>query len=160
MKVYIGIDNGITGTIGIIAGDIVRFMKTPTKSELSYTREKQNITRIDFDSLIAIFNEYKDDEVSVLIERPMITPLRFKATVSASRSLEATLIAIEQCKLRYAYIDSRKWQGMLLPSGLEKEELKSASLDIAKRMFPKLDFKGIKDGDGILIAEYLRKTEQ
>ena len=160
MKVYIGIDNGCSGTIGIIKGSDIRFLKTPTKSELSYTKAKQYITRIDFDKLNELFDEYKDDEVSVLVERPLVNPMRFKATVSGTRSLESTLISIEQHKFRYKYIDSKEWQKALLPSGLKGIELKHASLDVGKRLFPKLEFGKIKDADGILIAEYLKRKEQ
>jgi len=160
MKVFIGIDNGCSGSIGIIAEDNIRLFKTPVKSELSYTKVKQYITRIDFDKLNELFDEYKDDEVSILVERPLVNPTRFKATISGTRSLEATLIVIEQHKFRYKYIDSKEWQKELLPAGLKGIELKHASLDIGKRLFPNLDFKKLKDADGILIAEYLKRKEQ
>ena len=160
MKVYIDIDNGVTGSIGTISDKGTTLIKTPVKSELSYTKSKQHITRIDFEKLNEYFDQYNDDEVSVLIERPLVNPGRFKATVSGLRSLEATLIAIEQHKFRYKYIDSKEWQKELLPVGLKGIELKYASLDIGKRLFPKLEFGKIKDADGILIAEYLKRKEQ
>jgi hypothetical protein len=63
--------------------------------------------------------------------------------------------------LPYRYIDSKSWQKEFLPSGLKgSDELKKASLQVAQRMFPKLDYSKIKDGDGILIAEYARKTNK
>ena len=45
-KIYIGIDNGVTGTIGIIHpdGEYV-FFNTPTKKELSYTRKNEDKKR-------------------------------------------------------------------------------------------------------------------
>ena len=47
-KVYIGIDNGVTGTIAWVGeGVCPGILETPVKSEQSYTREKKNITRID-----------------------------------------------------------------------------------------------------------------
>lgn len=84
----------------------------------------------------------------------MINPGRFRATVSAIRALEATLIIIEDLKLPYKYIDSREWQKALLPKDLEKEELKKASLQIGKRMFPNINFDSFTDADGLLIAKY------
>jgi hypothetical protein len=76
--------------------------------------------------------------------------------LSAVRALEATLIAVEQHQFRYEYIDSKEWQKELLPKNIKgSDELKSASLDVGKRMFPELNIK--KDADGLLIAEYLRR---
>jgi hypothetical protein len=66
------------------------------------------------------------------------------------------LIALEESQWAYEYIDSKEWQKSLLPKGLKgSEELKKASLDVGKRLFPSLDIK--KDADGLLIAEYLRR---
>jgi hypothetical protein len=45
---------------------------------------------------------------------------------------------------------------MFLP-GVKGEALKSASLDVAKRLFPSTDFGKLKDGDALLIAEYARR---
>jgi hypothetical protein len=88
----------------------------------------------------------------------MVNSTRFNASLSAIRALEATLIALEESKLPYEYIDSKEWQKHLLPKGLKgSDELKKASLDIGKRLFPSLELK--KDADGVLIAEYLRRKQ-
>lgn len=49
MRYYIGIDNGVTGSIGVIAEDrsVVSFWKTPIIKQQDYTKAKKNITRID-----------------------------------------------------------------------------------------------------------------
>jgi hypothetical protein len=108
---------------------------------------------------VDVFEEIKEiaeeDEILVGLERPMINPGRFFASMSAMRALEATLIVLETNEFSYVYLDSKEWQHVLLPKGLEKEALKQGSLDIGRRLFPKLTFKG--DADGILIAEYLRR---
>jgi len=156
--IYIGIDNGVTGTIGIISESDSRFFKIPTVTEQSYTKAKQNITRIDHSGLMALLSGYTS--AKVLIERPMVNPGRFKATQSALRCLESVLIAVEICEYPYSYIDSKEWQKVLLPKGVKKEGLKKASLDIGCRLFPKhkeLIIKN-KDADGLLIAEYMRQT--
>jgi len=156
--IYIGVDNGVTGLIGIIDTETneVRLLKIPVKSELSYTKKKQNITRIDFDKLSLLLTPYKDKPVKVAIERPMVNPKRFKATASALRALEALLIIVEQMKFSYCYCDSKEWQRKLLPKGLKKEDLKADSLCIAKRLYPQVDYGRFKDADGLLIAEWLR----
>ena len=161
--IYIGIDNGVTGSIGVLyEDDVVEYHKMPVKSELSYTKAKQWISRIDLDKLCNIFSKVmlsgfvKDgSEIFVALERPMVNPMRFKATVSALRALEATLIAVEEMGFKYRYIDSKEWQKGMLPKGLKGEaELKKASMQIGKRLFPQIKFEGFKDADGILIAEW------
>lgn len=161
-KLYIGIDNGISGTIGVV-GEKTIFTSTPTRSVLKYTKKKANITRIDHKQLYELLNElttnYKSDEVIVALERPMVNPKRFTATASALRAWESTLIVLELLQLPFLYIDSKEWQKIMLPKGIKgSPELKKASRDVGDRLFPM--FKDIKheDRDGILIAEYLRKT--
>jgi hypothetical protein len=97
------------------------------------------------------------EKVIAYIERPMVNPTRFQATASALRALEATLIILEELKIPYIYVDSKEWQKDLLPKELKGEELKEASLNIGKRLFPKIDFTGFKDADGLLIAEWGRR---
>lgn len=154
--IYIGIDNGTSGSIGIIKeNNAVAYLKMPIKKELNYTKSKRWINRIDCDKLHRIFTDnslLRDSKV--IIERPMVNPGRFQATASALRALEAVLIVVERFRISYAYIDSKEWQKVLLPAGLHREELKSASLSVGKRLFPQIDFKGFADADGLLMSWY------
>lgn len=163
--IFLGIDNGVSGSIGIIGGGVCKYLKMPVKKVLSYTKKKQWVHRIDYwkfleilDQVVNLTDVGKSEEVRCILERPMVSPFRFKASESALRSFEATLIALEEKQIGYQYVDSRTWQKTLLPSGIEKEELKKASMSVAQRLYPKIDYKGFKDGDGLLIAEYLRRT--
>ncbi len=156
MSTFIGIDNGVSGSVGIITVNDSFYLHTPIKKELNYTKTKQWLHRINGIELKKILLAHTDI-VNIAIERPMINPGRFKATVSAIRALEATLIVIEDLQLPYIYIDSKSWQKEFLPKDLEKDELKDASLQIGKRMFPKIDFKRFSDADGLLIAAYVAK---
>lgn len=161
-KVYIGIDNGVSGTIGMInaMGTRVDFIHTPTFSCLSYTKKAQNITRIDTGALLALLEP--EDAPIVLLERPMVNPGRFKATMSALRALEATLIVLEKLKLPFRYVDSKEWQKELLPSGIKgAENLKRASVDVGCRLFPYFHdaIHKHKDADGLLIAEWARRNQ-
>jgi hypothetical protein len=166
-KTYIGIDNGVTGSIGIIYPDNKYiFFKTPVKIEQSYTKTKQNISRIDIIKLKVLFALYlkniERENMNVMIERPMVNPTRFKATVSGIRALEATIILMEQLCISYNYIDSKEWQRKLLPKNCKGEELKLASLSVGKRLFPLCEEQIIKqkDADGLLIAEYMRRSDK
>lgn len=159
---FVGIDNGVTNNgIGVINDKgQASLYKLPVKKELSYTKDAKHISRIDYPGLCLLFGDivadYSDPDVKVGLERPMVNSTRFNATLSAIRALEATLIALEQAQFAYEYVDSKEWQKVLLPKGLKgSEELKNASLDVGKRMFPNLTVK--KDADGLLIAEFLRR---
>lgn len=157
-KTYIGIDNGVSGTITIMhPGGRTSFVSTPVKVEQSYTKKKANITRIDFIKLVDLLIPYRSLQVHCILERPMVNPKRFFATLSALRCLEATLNVVELCGFAHSYIDSRKWQKELLPSGIEGDELKKASLDIGNRLFPQFRGHKHKDRDSLLMTEYARR---
>lgn len=158
MKYFIGIDNGVTGSIGILNHDgIVIYKPMPVVRVLNYTKSKQWLHRINGGALEAFLRDFGQNEVFCLIERPMVNPGRWKATVSAIRALEATQIVLELLKIPYQFIDSKEWQRAMLPVGLEKEELKDASLEVGRRLFPSVDWSKSKDADGLLIAEYARR---
>ena len=134
MKIWIGIDNGTTGTIGIIdeSGKVYHFDKTPTIKGQDYTKMKKNISRInslELKQLLEMYVPGDDLIVKVLLERPMVNPTRFQSTVTALRAFEATLVIIETLNFPYQFIDSKEWQKELLPKGIKgSEELKKASL--------------------------------
>ncbi len=156
---WIGIDNGVSGSIGVVddKGSSWWF-KTPTIVQQSYTKSKQNITRIDVMALQEILSPFKEGKD--FLERPLVNPRMFKATLSAIRALEATINVIEMLKIPLQYVDSREWQKALLPSGIKgSPELKKASKDIGQRLFPTLAEEISKhgDADGILIAEHFRR---
>lgn len=161
---YIGIDNGVTGSIGIIGPTSSSYQKTPVKKVLNYTKEKAWLNRVDTVALREILEPYryensnKPGNVLILLERPMINPTRWKASVSAMRALEATLIVIEEMGIPYAYVDSKEWQSVMLPRNISGDELKPASKQVAERLFPQHEFK--TDGDGILIAEWARRGQK
>lgn len=161
-KLYIGIDNGVSGTIGVV-GEKTIFTPMPVKSVLKYTKKKANVTRIEHNKLSSLLSDictgYETDDIIIALERPMVNPKRFTATASALRAWEATLVVIEMLGLPYSYIDSKEWQKVMLPKGLKgAPELKKASRDVGDRLFPMFNELNHDDRDGILIAEYLRKT--
>lgn len=160
-KTYIGIDNGASGSIGVIGYNGTTFGAIPAKREQSYTKKKQEITRICAAGLRRILVEYSICPVFAIIERPFINPQMFRASVSAARALESVLVVLEEMNIPYQYIDSKEWQKSLLPSGIKgTTELKKASSDIGIRMFPDWAdaIRRHGDADGILIAEYARRA--
>jgi hypothetical protein len=163
-KIYIGIDNGVSGTIGIITPSENLFMKTPVKKEQNYQKTKKtNINRLDVMAISKVFAKYIEGrKCFAVIERPMINGTRFTASMSAARCLEALLISLELFEIPYQYTDSKLWQKELLPAGIKgTPDLKSASCDVGCRLFPEYRTLIQKhgDADGILIAEYARRYQ-
>ena len=163
-KLYIGIDNGVTGTIGCICNNETWFFVTPTKTEQNYTKKKGNISRVVYKALLrelkAVITHCNYPSTMCLIERPMINPGRFSASISAVRALESTLDVIEELELPYQYEDSKAWQKELLPNGTKGDvDLKAASKTIGCRLFPQHSelITKHKDADGMLLAEYCRR---
>src|SRR4030042_2595354 len=152
---FIGIDNGVSGAITVLSesGVVYVHIKTPIKNCLNYTKKKAFHNRVNFQELIGVLKNETPYLRFCMIERPMVNPMRWTASVSAIRCLEATEIVLEQLQIPYQFIDSKEWQKALLPSGLKKDELKKASMDVAKRLFPK---QTIINSDSLLIAEYCR----
>lgn len=168
MKTIISVDNGTTGTISILQDNkCIHHCPVPVRSEQSYTKAKQNVTRVDWRALSDLLKPWDHDkDCVVVIERPMVNPGRMKATFSALRCLESVLIVVEMRRLPYFYTDSKEWQREMLPKGLWKvsgssqgkadsKELKKAAIDMARRLFPYID---TKDADSLIMAEYVRRT--
>ena len=180
MKYYIGIDNGVTGSICVVndIGEVKLYEPTPVHKCLNYTKKKEFLQRLDGVALAEMLKPYADACI-VAIERPMVNPMRWKATVSALRCDEATLIVLELLNIPYRYIDSKEWQSVMLPKRkapprtadkkataqekvqLKKEkarfkkETKELSLAVGRKLFPLLRLKD--DADAALIAEWARK---
>ncbi|MBT7928475.1 hypothetical protein HN682_00965 [Candidatus Peregrinibacteria bacterium] len=161
--IYIGLDNGVSGSIGIVKDNgRYNFYKVPCFVEQNYTKAKGNISRIDHKAFHKLLKPYSKKTCKIFLERPMVNPGRFKATVSALRALESCLIVVETLGIPHEYIDSKEWQKAILPKGVSGDELKKASLDIGCRLFPKRKTRitSHKDADGILIAEYARRVKK
>lgn len=158
MKTFIGIDNGVTGGITIIDenGFILLHKKTPVKKHLNYTKKKAFVNRVD-PATMQDYLEIAGESTFCMIERPMVNPTRFTATISAIRCLEATETLLELLQIPYQFIDSKEWQKVILPSGLKGDELKVASESVALRLFPKVK---VLNSDCLLIAEYCKRMNQ
>ena len=158
MKTYIGIDNGVSGTIAIVGeSGQTFFSKTPVVKVQDYTKAKKMISRLDAMSLYDRLKDLDPLNSFCLIERPMLNPTRWTASISAARCHEAMLIIIELLQIPYAFVDSKEWQRKMLPKGFQDGETKILSLQIGNRLFPQ--FTGFKhpDRDALLIAEYARR---
>ena len=150
---YIGWDNGVTGALAIIRkNNSAEWFKMPVKYELSFQKVEQHINRVDVVALRAILKGWNitPTDTLITIERPLLNPMRWKSSISASRCLEATLIVTEELGFELDFIDSKQWQRVLLPGIKGSDELKKASLELGKKLYPNLKLK--KDADSLLIA--------
>lgn len=169
-KVYMGVDNGTTGTIGVIGLKDAMVFFPFTKKELDYHKKAKNITRIDFPRMRACFLDFKNaakeagKELYVIIERPF-TGMAHTA-VLAGRTLESMLIALELESIPYEIVTATDWMGTkakegMLPKGIVgRANVKRASVQVGCRLFPELadQIRKHKDADGILIAEWARRS--
>lgn len=168
-KLYLGIDNGASGSIGVLYGEQPpMYLIPPTKEVQDYTKKANRITRIDQPALESMLMELlfrwrevpEAGSVMAVLERPFVNPMAFKTTGRALRSFEAVLITLERLNVPHQFTDSRAWQKEFLPEGLKgAPKLKKASLEVGLRLFPTLsaEIKKQKDADGLLIAEWARR---
>lgn len=168
--IYIAQDNGTTGRLAALSetGVVLQFLDVPTRDTLAFTKKKQRVTRIDWQILRNWYESLKtpplDDSsnLRIFVERPMIFPGRFTASVSAARAFEAALIALEAAGLQpTAIVDSKAWQRLMFPQGWEKGETKKLSRELGCRLFPQHQQAILRtkdtDADALLMAECARR---
>lgn len=182
---YIGIDNGVTGSIAVVddVGRLVLYVPTPVEMRQSYTKKKDMFNRVRGDIMHAMLAPFAGKS-SVVLERP-VTGFSFKAIRSGTRSDEATAIVLEILGMRYEYVDSGQWQKEMLPhlqapkkagkgaSALEKQAIKTfndglkkqtkkLSLEVGRKLFPDREFgrSATADADAPLMAEWARRNKR
>ena len=154
------IDNGSSGSIGMVTSGRSGFVLTPIRKMQDYTKRKKTISRLNvklFEALIAGWAP-DPDRTMVYLERPLINSTMFNTSIVAARLFEAQLVTLESMGYPYQIVDSKDWQRGVLPSsgkkGTTSSILKKESMDIGTRLFPmhaQLIGKH-KDADGILGA--------
>lgn len=151
--VYIGQDNGVTSTIGILSDDSDPiFVKTPTK-------QVKGERRLDHKRYRELLEPYAGNAVAVL-ERPFTHPNRYRASISAAKCHEAMRIILEQLDIPYEVIDSRNWQHPLFTGAYKKLTPKQASLELGNQLFPQFKQHKHADRDGLLIAYWLKNNHK
>ena len=163
MRTIIGIDNGSTGTIGIITPSGAHFFETPTQEYLHYGKKGTVSNRLDRKATAEKINASLSasgvtvDQVRVFIERPFTAgPMMIKSMLSAHRMFEATICLLEDLNLGYDVIDSGEWQKPVLGGIKGSPELKKASLLRGSQLYPQFaaEIKRHGDADGLLIAHH------
>lgn len=162
----IGIDNGQSGSIGIITPSATTFCATPTQDYLHYGKKGSISQRLDRAALHKMIwgacpllpnsvTQVDASAVRVYIERPFSGKF-MNAALPAHRFFEATIIVMEDLGLGYEVVDSGPWQKAMLGNVSGSAELKKASKLRGLQMYPQFkDFiNKHKDADGLLIARH------
>ena len=163
MKITIGVDNGTTGTIGIITPDGAIFETMPTKDELQ-GRAGKVIKRVDWEALRHLLLPYHDcgaDKVRVFVERPF-TGKFLNAVLPGQRSYEAVLVVVEMLRFSRTTVDSRDWQKTMLAGVSGSPALKLASRLRGCALYPQFadQIKKHGDADGLLISHYFHNSHE
>lgn len=170
--ITIGIDNGQSGSIGIIAPGRVQFLKVPSVPYLHYGKKGTINRRLDrkaFDTILkeatgAFTQDVNYDDLRVVIERP-VSMQYLNSTLPAHRFFEATIICFEDFDhghgLGYEVVDSKLWQQAML-GDVTGKMLKKASKLRALQLYPQLKdaIYAHEDADGLLIAHFYHNTFQ
>lgn len=161
MRVTIGIDNGSSGSIGILGPDGATFEAVPTQDYLHYGKKGSIGQRLDRKALAALISGRIDRGIAerhqarVYVERPFSGKF-INAVVPAHRFFEATIITLEDLSLGYEVVDSREWQTEVLGNVRGSPLLKKASKLRGVQLYPQLEaaIKSQGDADGLLIAHH------
>lgn len=154
--VTLAIDNGTSGSIGVLLENTAIFMATPNREELHYSKAGKFIKRIDFKELKLALAPFKQNSFCY-IERPFTAGPAFINTMLLSqRAYEATLLALEDLGIGTKTIDSKEWQSTQLPGVKGSAELKKASKLRGIQLYPQLKayIEAHGDADGLLIARH------
>ena len=162
MKIYIGIDNGVSG--GAVAiddnGKIIDYLVMPIQKA---RRRNEVDVRAFVKWLTCISRNYLAD-IKVIVEEPGGSKSA-SAAVSMEGSFHALRGALESRRASWDRITPRSWQKIMIP-GCKTGETKPRALECAQRLWPaqswratlrcKVPHAGLVDA--ALIAEYARRT--
>lgn len=161
-KLYIGIDNGVTGGMCAISGPhskVISFKRMPVK----VSRAKEVNVRGFKDWVIAVTGDQLEG-VKFLLEEP-----GGSKSAAAAKSMAGSFHALrgffETKGLSWERITSAAWQKVMLP-GCKKGQTKARALARSSELWPDENFipdgcKTPHDGviDAALIAEYGRRAK-
>lgn len=155
----IGIDNGASGSIGVLNtyGVTPYFGSVPTQDSVYYARSRASLPRrLDRKQLTSFLRGFRDfGEVRAFVERPF-TGKFVHAMLLSHRFFEATICTLEDLGIGLEVVDSRDWQKPLFGGIKGSDELKRASKIRGIELYPKLKDAITKQGDadGLLIAHH------
>lgn len=175
IDLVIGMDNGSTGTIcsWIIGTNQIDFKQTPSKRECNYQKQINYIDRLNHEQIKSwLKNNIKKTQklykreirIIIIIERPMVNPQRFDASLNAVRAFQSLLVILQQLNIKYLTIDSKQWQHYFFGKDTSFMDLKFESLKMGINVFNQIQPSGFiqmidiirnhGDADALLITKY------
>jgi hypothetical protein len=159
----IAIDNGTTGSIGVLAwSHEAVFMTTPIKEEL-HGKAGKVIKRIDHRELELALAPFLTAPCRAYVERPFTGgPMMINTAILAARAYEATIIVLERLGIGWQQVDSKEWQSVMLPGVTGSAELKKASKLRGTQLYPSqaTAIKAHGDADSLLMAHHFANNRQ
>jgi hypothetical protein len=162
MKIYIGIDNGVSGAAVAIddSGKIIDYLVMPIQK----ARRRNEVDVRAFVKWLSSISANWIADIKVIIEEPGGSKSA-SAAVSMEGSFQALRGALESRRASWERITPRSWQKIMIP-GCKTGETKPRALECAKRLWPDQDWKATPRCkvphaglvDAALIAEYARRT--
>lgn len=164
-KIYIGIDNGVSG--GLVALSDYPGVD-PIATRAMPTQKRRNRDEVDVKELYKWCREVSGDNLSnvvFIVEEPGGSKSA-KAATSMAGSFHAIRGFLDAKYLRWHPVTPRQWQKEMLP-GVKKGDTKPAALAAARRIWPLQKWLASErcriphDGiiDAALIAEYARRVK-
>jgi hypothetical protein len=158
MRVFIGIDNGLTG--GIVA---INQRSEIVKAWVMPTRGKTKGNEVDAETVAMFFDEWKQDEITAILETPGKHSPGVQALCSMWDSYGAIRGVLETRGYRHHRITPQAWQKKMMP-GCAKGDTKPSALAKARQLWPQQNWtateRSTKPHEGLidaaLIAEYAR----
>lgn len=162
MKIYIGIDNGVSG--GVIAiddsGKIIDYLVMPIQK----ARRRNEVDVRAFVAWLSRVSVNYIADIKVIIEEPGGSKSA-SAAASMEGSFHALRGALESRRASWERITPKAWQKVMLP-GCKTGDTKPRALECVRRIWPDQDWratvrcKAPHTGlvDAALIAEYARRT--
>lgn len=161
--IYIGIDPGLQGGIAFINEDnTLDAFATPVIAGKDYDIQAMR-------EMLVRVPDYFENNMFVTIEQQISMPGQgLTSTLQTGKGFGIWLGLLSGLEMPYQVVTARQWQNKLFSGTSPKLDTKARSEIVAKRLFPKADFRKSErarkahDGltDGACIAEYGRRTHQ
>lgn len=161
MTIFVGIDNGTTGSIGFVGGDLP-FLVLSKQYTRPSTLKSGKGNEINPRALFEIFQPIANRIGMVAIERPFTAVGMGNAPVLGRGAFEATRTVLELLEIPFMVVDSKQWQKLFLPAGIKgSKELKEASKALGTQQWPicSEEIKRQGDADGLFLARLAMKMK-
>ncbi len=158
-RIYIGVDNGLSGGIAMLQNrKILELTTMPT------IVGSNNRNEYDIQEILKILEKHKKD-ATIIIEKAQAMPkLGTVQAFSFGKLYGIMLGLVNALKMSYSIVHSRTWQKEMFRD-ISSENTKQASVTVARQLYPEQSFLATKRSkkmhhgltDAVLIAEFGRR---